>query len=88
MNDNLAEMVKDTKTPPSSVFAETDLDIPDVKETAGPLIDKTPELDEATTNSNIVTITTMAEWFERNCDLLDNINQVKVAIVGSMQKKH
>lgn len=70
MNENLSEMVKETK-PEDMVFSEANLDIPEEE--------MVPEDDPQIES---IGITSFSEWFDRNCEKFDNINQVKVAIRG------
>lgn len=78
MNENLAQLVKDSPTE-EIVFQETSLDIPSEISEA-PAIDvvenDTPEPAIA------IPIVPLTDWFESNCQELDNINQVKVSIRG------
>jgi hypothetical protein len=84
MNENLADMVKEAECPPT-VFSEADLDLPveqeETVETATQeAASQDHEVDEP--ELHVIPITTMTEWFERSCNTLENINQVKVAIRG------
>lgn len=82
MNENLTDMLKNT--PPEEgtmLFSEKDLDIPTVDTSASE--DAQPEvIEETTPEQNVVTVTSLATWFDAFSDGLDNINQVKVSIRG------
>lgn len=73
MNENLSQMVKDAPADDSTIFSETDLDLPE-EEAAG--VEETPNLPDT------IDIISLSDWFEQNCDRFDNINQVKVVIRG------
>jgi hypothetical protein len=73
MNENLSQMVKDTTPKDSTIFSETDLDLP---EEAATEVEETPNL------PSMINIVPLSDWFEQNCDQFENINQVKVAIRG------
>ena len=81
MNDNLSQMVKDQPAPDQSVlFSETDLDLP-VEETPNESVAPVEAVAEEP-QDNIISISTLSDWFEANSAAFDNINQVKVAIRG------
>jgi len=83
MNENLSQMVKESAPAEGVVFSENDLDLP-IEETQ-PATEEATEVTEAVTEEaqrNVIPITTLASWFEGNTAILDNINQVKVAIRG------
>ncbi len=67
-------MVKDAPADDAVVFSETELDLPEEEEIAPEAVEE-PQ-------ANVIGITSLSTWFEQNCDLFDNINQVKVAIRG------
>jgi hypothetical protein len=72
MNENLSQMVKEGPAADKAVvFSEADLDLP-VEEAV-----VTEEVQD-----NTISIISLSDWFEQNCDRFDNINQVKVAIRG------
>ena len=70
MNENLTQMVRESK-PEDMVFSENNLDIPEEEIVA----DDTPQIES-------IDIISLSEWFDKNCEKFDNINQVKVSIRG------
>lgn len=70
MNENLSQMVKDTPTKDDFVFSETNLDLP-AEEEAEEVVEKA-----------VVDIVPLFEWFSKNSENFNNINQVKVSIRG------
>jgi len=81
MNENLSQMVQDIIPPDQgTIFSEADLDLP-TEEVETVEVEATPA-EEATSQTSVVPITTLIEWFEKYGDNLENINQVKVAIRG------
>lgn len=78
MNENLTQMVKETGTNEEVVFSEDDLDLPTPE---APSAEEVVEVVEES-QRNVIPISTLTTWFEVNSDILDNINQVKVAIRG------
>jgi hypothetical protein len=73
MDESLSQMVKDTPAEDPNVFSETDLDLP---EEEAVITEETPNL------PSTINIVPLSDWFERNCEQFDNINQVKVIIRG------
>jgi len=71
-------MVKDAPADEPVVFPETDLDIPE---------NAVPVEEEAGETTDVIGITSLASWFESNCNNFENINQVKVAIRGVNSEK-
>ena len=79
-------MVKDSEPEEEMIFSEQDLDLP-VEETIDPseevpqeaTADETQE-DEA--QCEAISLTSLAEWFEKSSEVFDNVNQVKVSIRG------
>lgn len=83
MNENLSQMVKDTPAPEQGVvFSENDLDLPVEEVTTIELPAVEIPNESTVTPPNAVPITTLSTWFENNCNGIENINQVKVAIRG------
>jgi len=79
MNENLSQMVKDTTPKDSTIFSETDLDLPKEEATE---VEETPNLPDT------IDIISLSDWFEQNCDRFDNINQVKVVVGGVNSAKN
>jgi len=75
MTENLSEMVKDDQTTSPVMFEEADLDLPAEEE-------EVAEEAPAAPAANMVAISPLSSWFERESDKFDNINEVKVAIRG------
>lgn len=80
MNENLSQMVQDTTPPEGVIFSETDLDLP--VEQASTVEMPEAQVEAEAPGSAVISITSLADWFEGNTSALDNINQVKVAIRG------
>jgi len=77
MNENLSQMVKDSKilSEDDVIFSESNLDLP-IEEEVEKVVEK-----------NIINIVPLFEWFNVNSDKFENINEVQMSIRGVDSRK-
>jgi hypothetical protein len=86
MTENLERLLKEI-TPNETVFSEADLDLPVEQDLETEGVSATSdtiqeEIVEEPVAEQIIKITSLEQWFERNANNIANINQVKVLIRG------
>ena len=81
MNENLSQIVKESTPEEGVMFSENDLDLPVEEEVQAEAVED-QVVEETPPDASVIKIATLADWFESNSGVLENINQVKVAIRG------